>query len=104
MIEPYQVTIVSHTHWDRAWYVTFQEFRARLVRLVDRLLKLLEEQPDYRVFTLDGQMAVLEDYLEVRPQRKAIHQWQPYHLKTYMNNMTDIEAFRAFGLDAAITT
>lgn len=33
----------------------------------------------------------------------TIHQWQPYHLKTYMNNMTDIEAFRALGLDAAIT-
>jgi uroporphyrinogen-III decarboxylase len=33
----------------------------------------------------------------------TIHQWQPYHLKTYMNNMTDIEAFRAVGLDAAIT-
>jgi alpha-mannosidase len=71
MSEPYQVTIVSHTHWDRAWYVTFQEFRLRLVRLVDRLIKLLDEQPNYRVFTLDGQMAVLEDYLEVRPQCKA---------------------------------
>jgi mannosylglycerate hydrolase len=65
------VTVVSHTHWDRAWYVTFQEFRARLVRLVDRLMDLLETRPDYRVFTLDGQMAVLEDYLEVRPQRQA---------------------------------
>lgn len=65
------VTIVSHTHWDRAWYITFQEFRARLVRLVDRLLNVLEQQTEYRVFTLDGQMAVLEDYLEVRPQRKA---------------------------------
>ena len=64
------VTIVSHTHWDRAWYVTFQEFRTRLVRLVDRLLKILAEQPDYRVFMLDGQMAILEDYLEVRPQRQ----------------------------------
>lgn len=64
------VTIVSHTHWDRAWYVTFQEFRARLVRLVDRLLKILAEQPDYRVFMLDGQMAIFEDYLEVRPQRQ----------------------------------
>jgi mannosylglycerate hydrolase len=71
MSEHYRVTIVSHTHWDRAWYITFQEFRARLVRLVDRLLKLLEEQPGYRIYTLDGQMAVLEDYLEVRPQRKA---------------------------------
>ena len=66
-----QVTVVSHTHWDRAWYVTFQEFRARLVRLVDRLLNLIEDQPDFRVFTLDGQMAVLEDYLEVRPQRET---------------------------------
>ncbi len=71
MSEKYHVTIVSHTHWDRAWYITFQEFRARLVRLVDRLLKVLAEQPEYRIFTLDGQMAVLEDYLEVRPQRKA---------------------------------
>ena len=34
----------------------------------------------------------------------SIHQWQPYHLITYMNNMTDIEAFRAVGPDAAITT
>ena len=70
MSEKRNVVIVSHTHWDRAWYVTFQEFRARLVRLVDRLLKIMDEQPDYRVFMLDGQMAVLEDYLEVRPQRQ----------------------------------
>ena len=70
MSEKKTVIIVSHTHWDRAWYVTFQEFRARLVRLVDRLLKIMAQQPDYRVFMLDGQMAVLEDYLEVRPQRQ----------------------------------
>jgi uroporphyrinogen-III decarboxylase len=33
----------------------------------------------------------------------TIHQWQPYHLKAYMGGMTDIEAFAAAGLDAAIT-
>jgi len=33
----------------------------------------------------------------------TIHQWQPYHLKTYMKGMNDIEAFKATGLDAAIT-
>lgn len=71
MSEKKFVTIVSHTHWDRAWYVTFQEFRARLVRLVDRLLKIMAERPDYRVFMLDGQMIILEDYLEVRPQRQS---------------------------------
>jgi len=69
-VNPFRVNIISHTHWDRAWYVTFQEFRARLVRLVDRLIEVLERDAEYRVFMLDGQMAVLEDYLEVRPQRK----------------------------------
>lgn len=33
----------------------------------------------------------------------TIHQWQPYHLNTFMKGMSDIEAFRATGLDAAIT-
>lgn len=32
----------------------------------------------------------------------TIHQWQPYHLKKYLNNMSDLEAFQWFGLDAAI--
>jgi mannosylglycerate hydrolase len=65
----YHATLVSHTHWDRAWYCTFQEYRIRLVRLVDRLLHLLDTTPEFRVFMLDGQMSVLEDYLEVRPQQ-----------------------------------
>jgi uroporphyrinogen-III decarboxylase len=33
----------------------------------------------------------------------TIHQWQDYHLKTFMGGVSDIEAFRAVGLDAAIT-
>ena len=28
--------MVSHTHWDREWYRTFQSFRARLVDTVDQ--------------------------------------------------------------------
>jgi len=64
-------TVVSHTHWDRAWYCTFQEFRVRLVRLIDRLIELLEKDRTFPVFMLDGQLAVLEDYLEVRPDQKG---------------------------------
>jgi mannosylglycerate hydrolase len=68
VIQPaFHATLVSHTHWDRAWYCTFQEYRIRLVRLVDRLLDILENDPGFHVFMLDGQMSVLEDYLEVRP-------------------------------------
>ncbi len=65
----FHATVVSHTHWDRAWYCTFQEFRIRLVQLVDKLLDILEADPSFRCFMLDGQMSVLEDYLEVRPSQ-----------------------------------
>lgn len=61
--------IVSHTHWDRAWYLPFQSFRFRLVRTVDRLLDLLESDEDFQAFTLDGQTVLLEDYLALRPQQ-----------------------------------
>jgi mannosylglycerate hydrolase len=64
------LTLVSHTHWDREWYRTFQGFRARLVDTVDRILELVAEDPDFR-FLLDGQTIVLEDYLEVRPERRG---------------------------------
>jgi alpha-mannosidase len=63
----HHLVVVPHTHWDREWYRSFEEFRYRLVRLLDGLLDLLDRDPDYRHFTLDGQVIVLDDYLEVRP-------------------------------------
>src|SRR2546426_3310900 len=62
--------LVSHSHWDREWYRTFQSFRARLVDLIDRVLELIAEDPGFR-FLLDGQTIVIEDYLEIRPGRRA---------------------------------
>lgn len=64
---PRRVTIVPHTHWDREWYSPFQTFRLRLVDLLDELLPRLEADPAYTHFLLDGQMAVVDDYLAVRP-------------------------------------
>jgi alpha-mannosidase len=81
------VHLVPHTHWDREWYLPFQSFRMRLVGLVDRVLDLLEADSRF-VFTLDGQLATVDDYLEVRPEaeerirrfvaegRLAIGPWQ----------------------------
>ncbi len=51
--------------------MTFQEYRIHLVQLIDRLLEILKNDSDYCYYMLDGQMSVPEDYLEVRPQRKA---------------------------------
>ncbi len=63
--------IISHTHWDREWYRTFQQFRLRLVHLVDNVLEILDTDPDYKHFMLDGQTIVLEDYLQMRPENAA---------------------------------
>src|SRR6476620_6879479 len=68
---PITVAIVPHTHWDREWYDTFQAFRLRLVKLLDTLLPMLESDPSYARFMLDGQTVVVDDYLEVRPHARA---------------------------------
>jgi alpha-mannosidase len=64
---PHTLHVVSHTHWDREWYRTFQQFRFRLVDLVETLLEILEQEPNYRFFTLDGQAIILEDVVDLRP-------------------------------------
>ena len=63
----YTLHVVSHTHWDREWYRTYQQFRFRLVHLVAELVDLMERDPSYRFFLLDGQTVVLEDVVDVRP-------------------------------------
>lgn len=62
--------VVSHTHWDREWYQPFEVFRLRLVDLMDHLLQILDQEPDFVHFHLDSQCIVLEDYLAVRPDRE----------------------------------
>src|SRR5689334_22159140 len=69
---PRRVNIVPHTHWDREWYSPFQKFRMRLIEMVDGLLPLLDADASYSHFLLDGQMAVVDDYLEVRPQAESV--------------------------------
>jgi alpha-mannosidase len=68
---PWKLIVVSHTHWDREWYFPFEFFQTRLVGTLDQLLDLLDRDPDFHCFMLDGQTAVLDDYLEVRPDRRA---------------------------------
>ncbi|MCQ2430718.1 MAG: glycosyl hydrolase-related protein [Clostridia bacterium] len=69
-MEKIRYCIISHTHWDREWYLPFEVFRMRLVDLMDHLLDILDVDPGYR-FHLDAQTIVLEDYLEIRPDKRA---------------------------------
>lgn len=65
-----KIIITPETHWDREWYLPFQEYRARLVQLMDRLLEILKKDKEYSNFTLDGQTIPILDYLEVRPHKR----------------------------------
>src|SRR6478672_13002964 len=60
--------VIGHTHWDREWYLPFEGFRARLVAMMDGLVEILERDPTFRCFVLDGQTILVEDYLQVRPE------------------------------------
>ncbi len=65
---PEVVHVIEATHWDREWRFPFEATRIRLVQLMDRLLDIVEQTTARRVYHLDGQSIVLEDYLEVRPE------------------------------------
>jgi alpha-mannosidase len=68
--------IISHTHWDRERYLPYEKHHVRLIRLMDTLMVTLERDPEYRSFYLDGQTIILEDYLQVRPdKRDQLEKW-----------------------------
>ena len=63
------VHYVLSTHWDREWYRTFQDFRYRLVQLLDRVFEGWESGELKGPFQTDGQAIILEDYLEIHPRK-----------------------------------
>jgi alpha-mannosidase len=71
MSQPRRVHYVLSTHWDREWFLTQQDYRYRLVQLLDRVLDGLASGELRGPFTTDGQSIPLEDYLEIRAERRA---------------------------------
>ncbi|HEY4537149.1 MAG TPA: alpha-mannosidase [Erysipelothrix sp.] len=67
-----KVHIISHSHWDREWYLPFEQHHMRLVELFDDLFEIFETDPDFDSFHLDGQTILLDDYLEVKPENEAL--------------------------------
>ena len=63
--------LITHTHWDREWYLSVEQYRFRLVRLFDGLLEILKNEPEYHSFWLDGQTVPVDDYFAVRPEKQT---------------------------------
>ena len=69
MSEKYSCHVVFQTHWDREWYLPFEEYRYRFTQVIDRVVDGLESG-DIDSFVLDGQTAAIEDYFEICEESK----------------------------------
>lgn len=66
------VHVVSYTHWDREFRWQFELTRMKLVDCLDHLFEIMTEKPAFTYFLMDGQASLLDDYLEIRPEREGL--------------------------------
>ncbi|GIO42395.1 alpha-mannosidase [Paenibacillus apis] len=64
--------LISHSHWDREWYMPYESHHYLLTELMNSLLDTLAQDERYRHFHLDGQTIILEDYLQVHPEKREL--------------------------------
>ncbi|MDR1146698.1 MAG: glycosyl hydrolase-related protein [Verrucomicrobiales bacterium] len=67
-----EIKVVSNTHWDREFRRTFEKTRRRLLTMLDVTLDILRDDPQYASFTMDGHAIMIDDYLEMRPERRPL--------------------------------
>ncbi|MCO8299157.1 alpha-mannosidase [Tetragenococcus halophilus] len=60
--------VVQHTHWDREWYFTNEDAIVLSDQVFTEVLDELERNPEAN-FCLDGQTSVVDEYLEIHPEK-----------------------------------
>lgn len=61
--------LVNHTHWDREWYFTTMDAQVLSEQLFTEVLDELEKNKDAN-FCLDGQVSVVDEYVDIHPEAK----------------------------------
>ncbi|AZU64314.1 alpha-mannosidase [Neobacillus mesonae] len=65
--------IISHSHWDREWYLPFEKHRYYFIKLMNNLIdQFKKEGNNFKSFHLDGQTVLLEDYFAVHPENREV--------------------------------
>lgn len=67
------IHVIPHSHWDREWYMPFEQHRIRLVKLLDDVLEEIS-QNDRFFFLMDGHTVPFDDYLQIRPRNRSLLQ------------------------------
>lgn len=65
-----KVYVVPHSHWDREWYFTIEDSNLLLVENMDRLMDVMENDPEYTGYVFDAQSSIIDEYLKIRPEEK----------------------------------
>lgn len=65
--------IISHSHWDREWYLPFEKHRYYFIKLMNHLIEQFKKEDNsFQSFHLDGQTVLLEDYFDIHPENREI--------------------------------
>lgn len=65
-----KIHVVAHTHWDREWYFSDNEAFIQFSYHMDEVIYALENNElDY--YYLDGQLSIIDDYLNVYPEKET---------------------------------
>jgi mannosylglycerate hydrolase len=65
-----KVHVIHHTHWDLEWYFTSNESFVQLSYHMDEVMRALESN-EISYYLLDGQMSILDEYLQSFPEQKT---------------------------------
>lgn len=65
-----KIRIIAHTHWDKEWYFTNSRSVIYSLSDFDEIICTLEKNSDFTCFLLDGQLSIIEEYLELHPNMK----------------------------------
>ena len=68
--EKKDVYVIPHTHWDLEWYFDIEKSNILLIHNIDSVLDMLENDDNFKHYTLDGQMSLFDIYLKYRPENK----------------------------------
>jgi mannosylglycerate hydrolase len=70
-LKPQTLHVINATHWDREWLLSFVGYRRHLLHHNDQLIELMERNPAFKHYQMDGQSICTEDYLRLRPEMTA---------------------------------
>ena len=73
MDKKWKIHVIPHTHWDREWFFTQSRANTLFANNIRDIVAVLENDPEFKTFVLDGQLSVLNDYFyEFNDQKKTI--------------------------------